>query len=131
MGLEFKDVKLWRERRFAKKYIQGCYIGCYIKQYSDLWNYSHSILERNPSSYCKENVNPESLPDKSVFDGLFISYLVRINEFKEACRPFIGLDGTFLKAEGGGVLLDATSRDANNQIFSLVVGVVAKENKNN
>jgi len=69
VGLEFKDVKLWRERRFAKKYIQGCY----IKQYSDLWNYSHSILERNPSSYCKVNVNPESLPDKPVFDGLFIS----------------------------------------------------------
>ena len=36
-----------------------------------------------------------------------------------------------MKAEVGGVLLSATSRDANNQMFSLVVGVVTKENKNN
>ena len=65
-----------------------------------------------------------------MFDGFFISHLAQINRFKEACRPFIGLDRAFLKAEVGGVLLSATRRDANNQMFILAVGVVTKENKN-
>ena len=71
-------------------------------------------IRKKSGSYCKVKVNLESLPNKHVLNGLFISYLAQINEFKEACRPFIGLDGTFLKAEVGGVLLSATSRDANN-----------------
>ena len=33
-----------------------------------------------------------------------------------------------MKAEVGGALLSATSRDANNQMFPLIVGVVTKEN---
>ena len=54
-----------------------------------------------------------------MFDGFFISYLAQINGFKEACRPFVGLDGTFLKAEVRGVLLSVASRDVNNQMFPI------------
>ena len=78
-------------------------------------------------------MNSESLPNKPVFDGFFISYLAQINGFKEACKPFIGLDGTLLKVEVGGVLLSATSKDASNHMFLLLWGwlLVTKENKNN
>ncbi|GAA0138936.1 hypothetical protein LIER_00584 [Lithospermum erythrorhizon] len=37
------------------------------------------------------------------------------------CRPFIGLDGSFLKSPYGGQLLVAISPDANNGIFPIAV----------
>ena len=125
IGHDFKDSKLWRIRRKAKKYIQGYY----IKQYKELWNYSHALLERNSGAYCKIKVHPNSLPNQPVFGGFFLSYSAQVTGFKDACRLFIGLDGGFMKTEVGGVLLSATSRDANNQMFPLAVAVVTKESK--
>ncbi|XP_057744806.1 uncharacterized mitochondrial protein AtMg00810-like [Arachis stenosperma] len=43
------------------------------------------------------------------------------------CRPFIGLDGTFLKGFYGGQLLTAIGQDANNQNFPITYAVVDSE----
>ncbi|KAK8631434.1 hypothetical protein V6N13_028222 [Hibiscus sabdariffa] len=47
----------------------------------------------------------------------------------EGCRPFIGVDGCFLKTVSKGALLVAISRDGNNQMFSVVWVVVEGEGK--
>ena len=74
----------------------------------------------------KDKTIPE---EPSVFDGIFVAYGCQLRGFKEACRLFIGVDGTFLKSCMGRVLLSATSRDANNQMYPLAVAIVTKENK--
>ena len=61
-----------------------------------------------------------------MFNEFIISYLAQINMFKEACKPFIYLDGTFLKSEVEGVLLSAMGRDANNHMFPLAAEVLQK-----
>ena len=34
--------------------------------------------------------------NKSIFKRLYVGYSLLRNEFKQGCRPIIGLDGTFL-----------------------------------
>ncbi|KAK9266779.1 hypothetical protein L1049_012445 [Liquidambar formosana] len=49
--------------------------------------------------------------------------------FNAGCRPFIGLDGCFLKTSFGGQLLSAVGRDGNNQMFPLAIAIVEAETK--
>ncbi|KAK9269639.1 hypothetical protein L1049_001416 [Liquidambar formosana] len=44
-------------------------------------------------------------------------------------KPFIGLDGCFLKGCYGGQLLSAVGRDGNNQMFLVAIAVVEVETK--
>jgi hypothetical protein len=48
---------------------------------------------------------------------------------KNACRPFIGLDGYHIKHKYGGILLIAVGRDPNDQYLPLAFGVVETESK--
>ncbi|XP_020972540.1 uncharacterized protein LOC110269195 [Arachis ipaensis] len=57
--------------------------------------------------------------------------LRRDGTFKAGCRPFIVLDGTFLKGYFGGQLLTAVGQDANNQLFPIAYGVVDAETREN
>ena len=59
-----------------------------------------------------------------------MSYLSQINGFKDACRPFVGLDGGFMKTKVGGALLSTISRNANNQMYPIIIVVVTKKLKN-
>jgi len=45
------------------------------------------------------------------------------------CRPFIGLNGFFLKGRYGGELLTTIGRDENEQILPLAYVIVKVENK--
>nr|XP_051222305.1 uncharacterized protein LOC127340602 [Lolium perenne] len=47
--------------------------------------------------------------------------------FLNGCRPFIRVDGCFIKLTTGQQILAATGRDGNNNIFPIAFGVVDKE----
>lgn len=49
--------------------------------------------------------------------------------FINGCRPFVGVDGCYLKTKYGGQLLIAVDRDPNDQYFPLDFGVVETEIK--
>src|SRR5579859_2962169 len=61
---------------------------------------------------------------------MFLSYTTSGLGFIH-CHPVLGLDGTHLKAKYTGVLLGATSVDANNRLFPLAYAVVDAENDKN
>ncbi|XP_074283347.1 uncharacterized protein LOC141607897 [Silene latifolia] len=69
---------------------------------------------------------PERLPQ---FKSIFISFNAQIQGVIAGCRSLIGVDGTHLKGNHGGVLLTAVALDGNNEIFPLAVSVVESENK--
>ncbi|KAL4299629.1 hypothetical protein AHAS_Ahas17G0120000 [Arachis hypogaea] len=50
--------------------------------------------------------------------------------FVEGCRPFIGLDDTFLRGYYGGQLLTAIGANTNNHIFLIAYAIVESETKN-
>lgn len=51
------------------------------------------------------------------FFGLFMCLKAQIDGFLSRCRPFIGVDGCFVKLSDGGHVLAATAKDANNNMF--------------
>jgi hypothetical protein len=61
------------------------------------------------------------------FHGLFFCVNAAREGFLQGCRPFIGLDGCFIKLTSGAQILAATARDGNNNIYPIAWGVVAKE----
>ncbi|KAL6569684.1 hypothetical protein OROMI_014198 [Orobanche minor] len=60
------------------------------------------------------------------FEYYFMSLAASIRGFK-ACRPVIVVDGTHLKGKYNGIILVASTKDANEQIFPLAFGFGAKE----
>ncbi|XP_057784737.1 uncharacterized protein LOC131002270 [Salvia miltiorrhiza] len=69
------------------------------------------------------------LGDGDVFKGLYVGFSSTMKGFKLSCRPLIGLDGCFLKTYLGGILLCATGKDGNNQMFPIAWAVVEIENE--
>lgn len=62
---------------------------------------------------------------------MFISFAATWKGFLGGCRPLIGIDGTHLKGNYGGILLSAVALDANNEIFPLAFAIVSVEDKEN
>ncbi|KAE8819164.1 WD repeat-containing protein 43 [Hordeum vulgare] len=51
--------------------------------------------------------------------------------FLNGCRPFIGVDGSFIKLATGAQILAATGRDGNNNSFPLAFDIVGQEDTPN
>lgn len=127
-GVYMKKTSLYR----MKKYVVDKLFGGHDASYSDLPAYTRIICETNPDSkaFCG-HVESESIPRTLLFDRIFISLAAMWKGFLSGCRPLIGVDGTHLKGNYGGVLLSAVSLDANNEIFPIAYAVVSVEDRAN
>lgn len=63
------------------------------------------------------------------FQRLFISLAAMNNGFKEGYKPIIGVDACFLKGMYIGQLMAAVGRDANKNMYPIVMVVVKEERK--
>jgi len=125
-GILVNDSKLFRAIKEARELVEGSL----REQYGRIWDYSHEILRSNPRSSCLIDVIPiPNAPPQ--FQRIYICLEACKLGFKAGCRPFIGLDGCFLKGYYGGQLLAAVGQDANNQIFVIAYAIVDVENKDN
>ncbi|KAL4286720.1 hypothetical protein AHAS_Ahas19G0114400 [Arachis hypogaea] len=97
-------------------------------QYSLLRDYGDEILKCNPGSTVI--IETTSMPDS---DNLFKRIYICLHACKKAflgrCRPFICLDGIFLKRYYGGQQLTAIGQDANNHIYLIAYAIVTTETK--
>ncbi|KAL4348343.1 hypothetical protein GQ457_17G016720 [Hibiscus cannabinus] len=73
----------------------------YVEEYANLWGYAAELLQSNPGS------------TMSI----------------QGSRPFIGVDGCFLKHVTRGELIVAVGRDGNNQMFPVAWAIVEVEGK--
>ncbi|CAM0947194.1 unnamed protein product [Alopecurus aequalis] len=124
-GVEVPRSKAYRARKKAFDVV----IGDQKKQYRRLRDYLQAIIDTNPGSRCIVTTK-EIMGDPSPnprFHGLFICLNASKEGFLNGCRPFIGLDGCFIKLSTGQQILAATGRDGNNNIFPIAFGVVEKE----
>lgn len=95
------------------------------EQYAVLEDYFKQLQETNHGSTAKIQSNMQG--DKRIFERCYVCLHSCKEGFKNGCRPFIGLDGCFLKGCCKGVLLAAIGIDASNNIFSIAYSVVEKE----
>ena len=63
------------------------------------------------------------------FKRIYVRYNAQKVGFLEGCRPFVGLDDCHLIGKFGGQILSTTSRNGNDNIFPVALGVVEQENK--
>ncbi|XP_021714857.1 uncharacterized protein LOC110682820 [Chenopodium quinoa] len=87
-------------------------------------------IETNLESkaFCALN-ETESIPKQLQFTSIFISFTGQWKGLFRGVRPLIGVDGTHLKGNYGGVLLSAVGIDGNNEIFPIAYVVVGQEDK--
>lgn len=113
-GVYMKQSSLYTMKKFAVEKL----FGGHDQSYSELPAYVKVICETNPGSkaYCSY-VETESIPRQLLFSTIFISFSAMIKGFLGGCRPLIGVDGTHLKGNYGGILLSAVALDGNNEIF--------------
>ena len=63
------------------------------------------------------------------FKRIYVRYNAQKVGFLEGCRPLVGLDDCHLIGKFGGQILSTTSRNGNDNIFPVALGVVEQENK--
>jgi len=90
------------------------------EQFKRIYDYAHELLRTNPGSTVKIKV--EEVHGELIFRR-FYTCLKACKDSFTSCRPFIGLDGCFLKSKYGGELLKAIGRDDNEQILPIAYAV--------
>jgi hypothetical protein len=109
-------------------------------------DYLQTVIDINPGSRCivttrngpteeqleaMKNGQMVDICYRPRFHGLFFCVNAARQGFLDGCRPFIGLDGCFIKLTSGAQILAATGSDANNNMYPIAWGVVAKEDGEN
>jgi hypothetical protein len=126
----------------AKTKARQMVLGDHKKQYFRIRDYLQTVIDKNPGSRCivttvtgpteeeteamKQGHNAD-ISYEPRFHGLFFCVNAARLGFLEGCRPFIGLDGCFIKLTTGAQILVATGRDGNNNMYPIAWAVVAKE----
>ena len=121
-------------------------MGDHKKQYFRIRDYLQKVIDKNPGSRCivTTEIGPIEeqreaikrgqqvfISPKPRFHGLFFCVNAARLGFLEGCRPFLGLDGCFIKLTTGAQILAATGRDGNNNIYPIAWGIVDKEDTEN
>lgn len=112
-----------RALRIAREVVEGSE----KEQYAKLWDYCNELGRSNPNSTFLVGVQRPNLSFPPVFDRLYIGFEATKRGVLVGCRPFIGLDGCFLKGYYGGTLLAAVTQDGNNAFYVIAYDVVEQE----
>ncbi len=89
------------------------------EEYAKLGDYANALRLANPGSTVVIKVMDESVGCTPVFQRMYVCLAVVKKGFLEGCRPFVGLDGCFLKGVVKGQLLTAVGKDGSNQMYLL------------
>ncbi|KAK4400824.1 hypothetical protein Sango_1188500 [Sesamum angolense] len=113
--------KVYRAKRFAVELMKGD-----IKQqYNRLYDYCATVCKHNPESSMILKVDRGLNPP--VLQRMYCCFGGLKKGFLDGCRPFIGLDGCFLKGMHKGQLLSAIGRDGNDNIYPIAMAYVEIE----
>ncbi|KAG5572686.1 hypothetical protein H5410_062452 [Solanum commersonii] len=96
----------------AKRLILEKLEGSFTDDYNRLEAYAKELRSSNPGSDVVINISKDALANgKQRFLRMFICFHALKMSFKDGLRPFIVLDGTFLKGKAKGQLLTAVGQD--------------------
>ena len=98
-------------------------------QYGLLRDYVEMIRRTDVGSKVILQTEIENENTKPKFKKMYIKYNAQKIGFLGGCKPFVGMDGCHLKGGFGGQLLFPTTKDGNDNIFSVAMVVVEQEKK--
>ena len=113
------------------KGLRGWILRSFIDDYNKLEAYAQELKQSNPESDVLINISKDALAKgKRKFLRMYICFDALKKGWQSGLRPFIGLDGTFLKGICKGVLLVALGQDSMNSFYPLAWAIVDKETSN-
>ncbi|XP_075101042.1 uncharacterized protein LOC142176728 [Nicotiana tabacum] len=125
--LNVSHGKFKREKRMVLKSLDGSF----SDKYNKLEAYANELRESNPGSDVIVTLSKNTLEEgRRSFLRMYVHLHTLKMGFNLGLRPFIGLDGTFLKGKAKGQLLVAVGQDSQNYFYPLASAVVGKETKN-
>ncbi|XP_049386596.1 uncharacterized protein LOC125850800 [Solanum stenotomum] len=126
LDLEVNESKLKRVKRLVLDKLDGSY----ADDYNKLEAYAQELRMSNPGTDVVINLSRDAMEEgKRRFLRLYICFQALKEGWKGGLRPFIGLDGTFLKGKSKGIMLVAMGQDSSNHFYPLAWAVVDKETK--
>ncbi|KAH6797116.1 hypothetical protein C2S52_021670 [Perilla frutescens var. hirtella] len=97
--------------------------GDYDKSYAQLPAFLHMVQLQNPGILHEFLTTSENQ-----FQYMFLALGPCIRAFQEGSRPVIVIDGTHLKGRNKGILFAAVTKDGNEQILPIAIGLGPIEN---
>ena len=113
----------------SKKAAKGLITGNGESQYSLLRDYAKMIRMTDVGSKVILQTEMEDENAQPKFKRMYIRYNAQKLGFLGGCRPFVGLDGCYLKDRYGGQLLSIITKNGNDNIFLIAMVMVEQENK--
>ncbi|XP_039135769.1 uncharacterized protein LOC120273201 [Dioscorea cayenensis subsp. rotundata] len=108
----------WMGKEVARLVIYGSEVSSYDLL---LW-YADKVFATNSSSVVAIENDGERFKR-----GFFFSFGACLLGFKHVCRPLCFIDGTYLLAKYGRILLSATAKDGNKGLFHVAFTIVDNE----
>lgn len=105
---------------------------CEVIKETNLGSVAHCAwVEGQPVARTADAGNDDgNEPEKPlVFKYIFISFKPEFERLIKGCRGLIGVDGTHLKGNYGGVLLSAVVIDVKNELFPIANAILDSESK--
>jgi hypothetical protein len=99
-----------------------------------LWSFRAELLAANPGSIFEIDIKTTKNKKGDVvhvFNRLFIALKPCIDGFLAGCRPYLGVDATFLSGKYTGQLAATIGVDGHSWMFPVAFGVFEKETKEN
>jgi len=103
--------------------------GSYVDDFNKLEGYAQELRDNNPGTDVIINISKEALLEhgQRKFLRMYICIQALKSGWRAGLRPFIGLDGTFLKGKFKGILLVALGQDSMKHFYPLAWAVVDRE----
>ena len=120
--VDISRSQFYRTKSKAQELIEGSH----KEQYNWIWDYCAEIKRAMPNTTIV--VHKDETDGVRKFKRMYCC-LGPLKAGVKKCRPFIGLDGCFLKGPFPGQLLSAVGIDANNGMYPFAYAVVEKETK--
>ncbi|KAK8576618.1 hypothetical protein V6N13_032537 [Hibiscus sabdariffa] len=114
-----------RARELAKEEINENY----KYEFKSLFDYVNALRRADSDGTIDLLVERPTPNHKPRFRRFYVCFSAMKKGFKECFRPFVSLDGCFLKGMLEGALLVAVGRDANNLMYPIALALVKSETK--
>ena len=111
----------------AKRIVLGNLKSDHAAAYAKIRVYGNVIRVMNPGSDVFVAINPDVVSVNPTFFRFYLSFKACKIGFKNGCRPLIGVDGSHLTGQFGGVLLSATALDGDSGIVPIAICICESE----
>ncbi|KAF3647913.1 SNF1-related protein kinase regulatory subunit beta-3 [Capsicum annuum] len=123
----FLNVSYTKMKR-VKRIILEKLDGSFIDDFNKLEVYAQELRDTNPGSNIVINISKDVLVQgKRRFLRMYVSFEALKRGWISGLRPFIGLDGTFLKGKFKGILLVALGQNSMKHFYPLAWAVIDRE----